>query len=655
MTKNRTYRFSTLMLLLFCLTLSAAFGQTEKERIIRFHSDITIDTTGRIEVAEHIRVYADGNEIKRGIVRELPLYRKNNKGKKVNMGYNILSVKCNGTDGAYHTENTSEKLEIYTGEADVLLKAGEYDYIITYESYGHIGFFADYDDLYWNVTGDEWIFPIEEASATITLPAHAEVIQTACYTGKHGETGNDCTMDNAENIPIFTTTRLLAPHEGLTIGVSFTRDIVTRPPPPTKGEIFWEEHGATTLVLAGLFLCVVYCLLTLLTAGKRPVKPVAIPTFKPPRDFSPATIHRRSRREFNKKAFTATLVEMAVKGAMSIKCEEKSKKWSVYSLIKGNNTEHLRPEEQAVYDTVFDTSETVKVSSANSEKFIKSHNSLKSDTIKGWTYKEYYKDKFFTIFFGGILLNLTFLLYLFTGELNDGLYITLLAASPFIFIEIYAITRFISIAPSSTMKNVSLGCSSIPTFFLVLVGLLGIIDSGSVEIHWLLLLFLSVPSLLFAWYARYMKRFTEEGAKFAAEFEGFQMYMKTAEEHRLNMLTPPEKTPELFEKLLPYAIALNLSNEWCQKFGEVLENFDYKPNWYHSDKDFTDSMTAMDFTTAFVGLSTAFNMQVGAVSEPKSSGSSDWSSGGSGGGYSGGGGGGGGGRRTGNFCNTNSL
>ena len=130
------YRFTKLTLLLFCLTLMTTVFAQQQERIIRFHSDIKIETDGRIEVAEHIRVYAGGNEIKRGIVRKLLLYRENNKGKKVKMDYKILSVQCNGADTKYRTEHRSEKLEVYIGDAEALLSAGEYDYTIVYESYG---------------------------------------------------------------------------------------------------------------------------------------------------------------------------------------------------------------------------------------------------------------------------------------------------------------------------------------------------------------------------------------------------------------------------------------------------------------------------------------------------------------------------------------
>ena len=84
MKMKRTLRLLMSITILFTVSF-VTFAQQQTERIIRFHSDIKIETDGRIEVAEHIKVYAGGNEIKRGIVREFPLYRKNDKGKFVTL------------------------------------------------------------------------------------------------------------------------------------------------------------------------------------------------------------------------------------------------------------------------------------------------------------------------------------------------------------------------------------------------------------------------------------------------------------------------------------------------------------------------------------------------------------------------------------------
>jgi len=145
---------------------------------------------------------------------------------------------------------------------------------------------------------------------------------------------------------------------------------------------------------------------------------------------------------------------------------------------------------------------------------------------------------------------------------------------------------------------------------------------------------------LYGMYIYFIKAPTKLGAQTVSELQGFKMYLKTAEEHRLNILTPPERTPELFEKLLPYAIALNVENAWGKKFTKILERLNYEPDWYRGDKPFASSRIPSSFSSSFTSSVRS------ARKDPARSSSSggSWSSGSHGRGSSGGGGGGGGGR-----------
>ncbi len=68
--------------------------------------------------------------------------------------------------------------------------------------------------------------------------------------------------------------------------------------------------------------------------------------------------------------------------------------------------------------------------------------------------------------------------------------------------------------------------------------------------------------------------------------------MKSAEENRLNLLNPTDRTPEYYEQLLPFAIALGLENQWSEKFADVLEletpdsksGKSYQPSWYQNNQ-----------------------------------------------------------------------
>jgi uncharacterized membrane protein YgcG len=155
------------------------------------------------------------------------------------------------------------------------------------------------------------------------------------------------------------------------------------------------------------------------------------------------------------------------------------------------------------------------------------------------------------------------------------------------------------------------------------------------------LILVPMASSAFTW----MRSYTGEGRRVADQIEGFRHYLGVAEEDRLNALNPPEKTPELFEKFLPYAIALDVENAWAKRFAGILAAMgtaDLANDWYSSSREHDRNPITLA-TSLGSGLSTII---ASASTPPGSSGndsSSSSSSGSDGGGSSGGGGGGGGG------------
>jgi uncharacterized membrane protein YgcG len=133
-----------------------------------------------------------------------------------------------------------------------------------------------------------------------------------------------------------------------------------------------------------------------------------------------------------------------------------------------------------------------------------------------------------------------------------------------------------------------------------------------------------------------LKAPTLHGRRIMDRIEGFRMYLAAAEGDRMDRLHPPERTTGLFEKYLPYALALEVENAWCEKFGDVLagaaKGGEYRPVWYSGRR--WDSFSTQGMASS---LGAGF---AGAIS---SSSTAPGSSSGSGGGGSSGGGGGGGG------------
>ena len=146
----------------------------------------------------------------------------------------------------------------------------------------------------------------------------------------------------------------------------------------------------------------------------------------------------------------------------------------------------------------------------------------------------------------------------------------------------------------------------------------------SVTMHLLFLFLLRAP--------------TPAGRKIMDEIEGFEMYLDTAEQDRLERMRSPQLTPEVFETFLPYAFALGVENSWCERFTrefpeDLAKKGGYHPAWYSGNR--SGIATLGHFGNEFNG---SFSSAISSASSPPGS-----SSGSGGGGSSGGGGGGGGG------------
>lgn len=169
-------------LFLLLLWLPAAAGAAEEIR--SFHALVDVGANGMLTVTESIAVNVEGREISRGIFRDIPLRYEDANGRIREVRLDVRSVRRNGTSEPYTTERGSGMLRIRIGKADTLLPHGEHAYEITYDTARQLRYFDDHDELYWNVTGNGWEFPILKSSAEIRLPAGAFATDVTYYTGR---------------------------------------------------------------------------------------------------------------------------------------------------------------------------------------------------------------------------------------------------------------------------------------------------------------------------------------------------------------------------------------------------------------------------------------------------------------------------------------
>ena len=220
-------RFAALALALCFIAAPAA---AESERIRDYTSEITVHPDASLTIVETITVVATGDKIKRGIYRDFPTDYTDSHGNRVRVGFDVVEVLRDGQAEPYFIKRRGNGVRVYVGQKDVFLAPDHYTYTLTYKTDRQIGFFDDFDELYFNAIGHGWEFAIERAKVVVFLPAGAEVLSTIAYTGKEGSTGGDFTTGRgANNAIVFRTTRRLGPREGMTIVVAWPKGFVAEP------------------------------------------------------------------------------------------------------------------------------------------------------------------------------------------------------------------------------------------------------------------------------------------------------------------------------------------------------------------------------------------------------------------------------------------
>ena len=260
-------------------------------------------------------------------------------------------------------EDKDNGVRVYIGSKDVPLSPGEYTYTLRYHTDRQLGFFEKHDELYWNVTGNGWDFTIEKASATVELPPGAEVTSSEAYTGLMGEKGTDFTISRDDRgLTVFSTTKPLNPQEGLTIVVMWPKGFVREPTRAEKTKLLLLDNGSAVAGSAGIIILLVYYFFVWLGVGKDPEKGVIIPQFEAPKGFSPEAVRYVMHMGYDDKAFAAAVVNMAVKGYITIQEDAGGD----YSFIKkGSNEAALSPGEKRIARQLFGTRTSIAIKTEN--------------------------------------------------------------------------------------------------------------------------------------------------------------------------------------------------------------------------------------------------------------------------------------------------
>ncbi len=612
------------LLIIVLLASLTAFAAQAKEVIKSFNVELIAQANGDYSITENITVNVEGRQIKRGIFRELPRYQMY-QGEKIPVRYNVKSIGRDTHREDYAIEKDGNAFRLRIGDADRFLTHKDHTYQITYTIKDDLRRDTEYDEIYWNATGNYWAFPIETSRIDITVPEAARLISSDAFTGRLGSTANNTQFSQNGNKYSFVSTHAFDSKEGMTVSLKFEKGVFEGIQAETKRYI-WRLKNAALLILSLSLLGIVgYYYRSWNKVGRDPVKGPVFARYEPPKDYSAAAAsHIYYRAISGHKALTATLVGLANKGWISIDTDKKKTvltpldrdinehppasafeftREMFAALVKGDKKTlkemgvDLDINDEDVDPSAFTSPDKEALNAEEAHLFSKLFPSSRYYPI---TLKKEVNTEFnsaYASFQRALGRNYGEPYYKLNGKyIGAGIALSILAVA-------------ITFSQISTLT---------PDFV------------------WLLFAALLAANIIFLFL---MPAPTKKGQKIRTELEGFRLFMKTAEKQKFDSVevgseAPPPMSVKRYEELLPYAIALGVEKPWSKYFEKVMpmEAKDYQPVWGGSSHNFgsVSRMTDNMVSNISSGVSSA---------QPQSSGSS----GSGGGGFSGGGGGGGGG------------
>lgn len=580
----------------------SVFAENENssgEVINKFDVQIVVNKDASVNIEERI-VYDFKTNERHGIYRNIERVFYKDKLKYKILIDNIEVVDERGDRYTTELTNFSDELNIRIGDGNILI-TGEHTYIIKYRVRSAIGYFDNIDEIYWNAVGNKWNVPILNSSVLIKLPENVpkESLRFSCYVGEYGSNKlcvSDSEIEYSPDSLKVDYKKTLNAGEGLTVALGFPKGIVVEPSWLAKNTMLLISLGVDGLLILILAYLIGRFWYVWSKEGRDPKgRGVIVPEYDVPDNLTPLEVSAILNQRIKSEDISAEIINLAVSGYLIIKSKEKKilnfNAGSEYSLIRTKKEViDLYEYDKIILQEIFGGYDTydkeVKLSDLD-EKFYKIINDIKKAVNDSVFKKGFY-----------------------TKNVDDSI-----KSGYFALIIVVIVIAFFS-----------------------MFGLVSLIESGLLH-AWTaavatLLIFIPIVILVIAYYV--MPKKTDHGIEMKEKIEGLTLYLKIAEKNRIEFHNAPEKKPEVFEKLLPFAMILGVAEIWAKEFVGIYQT---PPSWYQGPMNLSDA----NFASAFVNDMNSFTSTSNSslTSHPSSSGSGFSGSGG--GGFSGGGGGGGGG------------
>lgn len=540
-----------------------------------FHSDIIVNTDSSLLITEKIVADCGNLPDKHGIFRVLPTQMNTADGKILTPIELVSITDFSGQPLKYSTSKQNNTITWKIGDPDITVH-GKNTYQIVYKVKNAIRFQENFEELWWNLNGNFWELETDNYTADIHFPAGIDKDNTQIdyYTGLYGSKDKNLAIwEWKDKVLHVQSAAILRKGEGISLSVTMPKNIFT------AYKVTFSDKYPSWPWLALPILLFIFCFTFWRKYGKDPHwHKTIIAEYEAPDNLTPMQIGMLSSLDGLKKThITAGIVKLACDGI--IKIEEINNKTLVFTqkdykltILNENKANSLTIGEKVLFDSIFLGKKEILLSEMK-KVFYTKLSDIKQVTRKFLEEHSY---------------------------LENGKHILQYFAYSIILIVLLSI--FLSVGLNIFFPN------GMQDFFFILFSLI-----------------LSV--VIYVFFGIFIDKRTLKGAEAEWKIKGFKLFISTAEKYRAQFY----EKENMFEKILPYAIAFGLTDKWVKAMKDIygVEKFNsMAPAWFiHSGSGFD----VENFSSALTSMTSAISQSTSA------------SSGAGGGGFSGGGGGGGGG------------
>ncbi len=598
----------------------------------QYDVNITVNENNTLDIIETITAYF--KEPKHGIIRTIPL--KNTVTRlDGTTSKNYAQITNVDVDNEYTITKNDGVYKLKIGSADqTVTGANKYSIKYTYNLGKDSS--KNYDELYFNIIGNEWDTAIGNITFTINMPKDFDSSKLGFSSGKLGSTDNSnirYTVNN--NIISGSYEGILSKEAALTIRCELPEGYFV--------DAGYKIGMIGYLIIVVPLLCFIASVFLWYKYG-RDEKAVETVEFYPPKDFNSLEIGFLYKGRANNKDVTSLLVYLANLGYIKISETEKKSiftRSSGYKITKLKDYDGEDINEKIFLEGLFNRKAKIKALFGKKDE---SNETEITEVTAADLYDNFYKTM------NRILANVNLKENVYQifekSSSNKSIFIYLMIIITYCMITIppFVMTSEINLLPAGLLlpcigfiffPHMIVGKTSMQTKIVagLLMILFGIVPCGisvlpvlKINVIFLIGYILGII-YIFTMVAclEYLPKRTPYGNELLGKLRGFKNFLETAEKNKLEAMV--NETPTYFYDILPYAYVLGVSDTWMKKFESIATQ---APSWY-------DSPNVFDMTTFETFVNNTMNSAQNAMSSYPSSDSS------SGGGLSGGGSGGGGG------------